>query len=825
MNRTKRLKYILLAALLTVTFNHELRAALDYGMTFKSYEVSPKERTSLTIPATGDNPLYFTDSLEVSFAMILNLNIGKFGYICSVITGEDQTLDVLLHTSADGTSTICATGKHEHIIRIPLEKNQWQNISLGIRREGDSLALSINGRKISKTSTEPGPIPARINFGRNIIRNFETDDVAPMVVKDLCIRTDRNNPACWKLTGDKSDTDRFISLETGNPLWLKRLNSQWTLARTIPSPSVAYICTDSANGLIYIISEKAVSRYDVCSMTLSQWQTSNDIRTDLTTNDFIILQDGTLAYLDIDSGSIIRFNHVSHDWERSNPRTRRSIYLHDNLLYDSEHNRYLQLFGYGQHRYQKNIKAWDPADGSISQYEIEGLTPRYMAASTIRDGKIYVYSGKGNTQGAQEFGAYIYNDLVEINLDAMSAKTLWENKTEEDEVAASDLIAESNRNSFLALTFNPKAYNTSLQLKRIGLDGSITPLAQSIPFNFLDIESEAKLMYCDKTASYHAVVSQKNNDGQFAVSIYTILAPPCAEIIESQESDLESSPFTLAEWALVLVILIASAAGAIRWKARRQKAQNAHQDVPVQAQKREQPGIYLLGGFKITGKSGEDLSGNFSPLMKQLLSIIILNSDNLTGGISNAKLKDALWYDKSDNSYNNNRGVTLTKIRTYLQEVDESLVITSNNGHWYIDDPNGVCDYTKAMHILGNKSCSLDEMLNVASWGSLLPDVRIDWLDSYKTAYDNLILGRLRKGLESVKGPDQEQRKIQIADAILIFDTLDEESVRLKCQCLIALKHAGAAKRAFDQFCSNYHLTLDEEFSENFTDFIKNQTH
>lgn len=807
--------------MLLLSFNSELRAALDYGLVFRSYEVSPKERTSLTIPSTSDSQLHFTDSLRVDFSLKLNLNIGKFGYICSIVIGGEQTLDVLLYTAAGSTPAICATGNHEHIVRIPVQEDKWQDLSLRIIHEGDSLALGINGISISKISAVPGSTSARISFGKNILKSYETDDVAPMAIKDLCIKTDRSNPAYWKLTGEKEDLDKNISLAIENPLWLKRLNSSWTLARNIPVPSVSYICTDDRNGLIYIISEKMVSRYNVSSMSLTQWKTSNDIRTDLTTNDFIILEDGSLAYLDIDSGSVIRFNPVSHDWESNNPRTRRSIYLHDNLLYDRQNHRYLQLFGYGQHRYQKNIKAWNPGNGEITEYRIEGLTPRYIAAAAIRDGKIYVYSGKGNTQGAQEFGAYIYNDLVEIDLESQSAKTLWKSEEAEDEVAASDLIPESNRNSFLALTFKPKAYNTELQLKRICLDGSVTTLAQSIPFNFLDIESEAKLMYYGKTASYYAAVAQKNNDGQFSVSIYTILSP-VSQYIDRTETAPQKNGSSTAALSIAAILLLCAAICVTVWIRRRNRQHGALPQSPTDTEEQNKPGIYLLGGFKIINKAGDDISGNFSPLMKQLLSIIILNSDNLAGGISNAKLKDSLWYDKSDNSYNNNRGVTLTKIRTYLQDVDEGLVIASNNGHWYIEDPNGVCDYLKAMHTLCDKAESLDNVLGVATHGNLLPEVRIDWLDGYKSSYENLILGRLRKGLENVKGPDQEHRKIQIADAILIFDTLDEDSVRLKCQCLIALKHPGAAKRAFDQFCSNYHLTLGEEFSENFTDFIKN---
>ncbi len=824
MKEQVKLKYLLLTVTIFLSYCFEAWAAFDYGLVFRSYEVSPEERTSLTASAAGSHTLKFTDSLRVDFTLKFNLDIGKFGYICSIIIDNAEPMDVLLYTPSHEESAIYATGDHENMTKIPIHSDRWHDLSISVSHEGDSAHFNLNGKRISSILTRQDRIEASICFGKNSQNNYETDDVAPMVIKDLGIKVDRNETARWKLTGSENESSGKIRLSTVNPLWLKDLNCKWSLARTFQVPSVSYICPDEENGIIYIISDKTVSRYDVSSMTLSQWQTSNDIRTDLTTNDYIILEDGTLAYLDIDSPAVIRFDLASHDWERSNPRTKRSIYLHDNIMYDRDGGRYLQMFGYGQHRYQKSIKSWDPEQDSVSVYDINGLTPRYLAAAGMRDGKIYVYSGKGNIQGAQEFGTRIYNDFIEIDLSTLTARTLWTGNGEEDEVAASNLIPESNRNSFLALTYNPKSYNTYLQLKRIDTEGSAIPLAQSLPFNFLDIESEAKLMYCAKTNAYYAITSQKNNDGHFAISIYTILSP----ISEQQESTSKVS-------SSVIIILTLLAAGigiisaiAVTGRRRRSKHSKGHSedglaDLSYKKKENETPGVYILGGFKVINKAGEDISGSFSPLMKQLLSIIILNSD--TDGISNAKLKDTLWFDKSDNSYNNNRGVTLTKIRTYLQEVDESLVITSNNGYWRIDDPNGSCDYLKAQTTLNTKNCSLENLIGIAMLGNIMPDSRIEWLDLYKGEYENRIISALRKMLENVKGQDDDPTRIQIADAILLFDPLDEDCVRLKCQCLITLKRAGLAKRAFDHFCDNYYHTLGEKFEENFTDFIKKATH
>ena len=52
------------------------------------------------------------------------------------------------------------------------------------------------------------------------------------------------------------------------------------------------------------------------------------------------------------------------------------------------------------------------------------------------------------------------------------------------------------------------------------------------------------------------------------------------------------------------------------------------------------------------------------------------------------------------------------------------------------------------------------------------------------------------------------------------FDSLDEESVRVKCRALVDLKRMGMAYTAFDQFTKEYKLILNEDFKYSFEQFI-----
>lgn len=75
------------------------------------------------------------------------------------------------------------------------------------------------------------------------------------------------------------------------------------------------------------------------------------------------------------------------------------------------------------------------------------------------------------------------------------------------------------------------------------------------------------------------------------------------------------------------------------------------------------PGIYMLNGFQVINRDLKDITGKFTPIMRQLLSVIILYSNQNNKGISNIKLKELLWYDKSEESFSNNRSVNIRKIR------------------------------------------------------------------------------------------------------------------------------------------------------------------
>ena len=242
---------------------------------------------------------------------------------------------------------------------------------------------------------------------------------------------------------------------------------------------------------------------------------------------------------------------------------------------------------------------------------------------------------------------------------------------------------------------------------------------------------------------------------------------------------------------------------------------------------RTNPGIYLLGGFRVIDRRGRDITGDFTPVMKQILSLIILYTCKGTG-ISNQKLKDFLWLDKGEDSARNNRSVNIRKIRLLLEGVG-GFDINTDNSYWTITPGEGDrCDYISAVEFLKElrgaaqvASEQMTRLLKIASRGALLPNQQFEWLDSFKGDYADMIIEVMARLCDSRTPEGDHRTRILLSEGILKFDTLDEASVRVKCRALVALGKIGVAKATFDTFTREYRQLMGEDYSDGFDKFVK----
>ncbi|MFI3263591.1 MAG: hypothetical protein R3Y26_11915 [Rikenellaceae bacterium] len=238
----------------------------------------------------------------------------------------------------------------------------------------------------------------------------------------------------------------------------------------------------------------------------------------------------------------------------------------------------------------------------------------------------------------------------------------------------------------------------------------------------------------------------------------------------------------------------------------------------VQESSNKQTGIYLLGGFSVINRDHKNITKEFTPLIKQLLALIIIYTQKNGKGIPNSYLKEYLWPDKSDTSAQNNRNVNISKLRNILQTVGDFAII-SDNSYWHITySPTDYCDYVYAHQKLKSiasmdKDLACDTIVDIASFGELLPNQNTDFFDQHKAEYSDFIITTTQLHLQKTTN---KYDIITLASIILTFDKTDEEALRIKCKTLTEIGKNGVAKTTYDNFSREYKILFDSNYETSF---------
>ena len=232
--------------------------------------------------------------------------------------------------------------------------------------------------------------------------------------------------------------------------------------------------------------------------------------------------------------------------------------------------------------------------------------------------------------------------------------------------------------------------------------------------------------------------------------------------------------------------------------------------------------VYLFGGFHIYDAKGNNITKKFTPLLKELFLLLLIHTPEK--GITSERLKELLWFDKTEQSAKNNRAVNIGKLRSLLDTLGENEV-SNKTGSWILNlAPEQIyTDYYDYLSLSAKGKLTAREdilkLLQLSKQGAFLFDTDYEWLDRYKSTVSDYIIDTLVSYTEtSVNIQTEPDLALQIADSISLCDQLNEYALQLRVNAYAALGKHSLAKKSYEKFTKEYLNAYGEKFSKSFTD-------
>jgi DNA-binding SARP family transcriptional activator len=138
------------------------------------------------------------------------------------------------------------------------------------------------------------------------------------------------------------------------------------------------------------------------------------------------------------------------------------------------------------------------------------------------------------------------------------------------------------------------------------------------------------------------------------------------------------------------------------------------------------------------------------------------------------------------------------------------------------------CDYKNVKYLI-NKLKKLEnpshemvnEFVNLASRGVLLPNLQEEWVDAFKGDYTSLVIETLTTLLQNKDIEDDPIMVLRISDAVLKHDNIDEDIARLKVSTLFNLGKKTQAKQCYDKFMEDYKSFMGIAYKGTFEQFCE----
>ena len=235
----------------------------------------------------------------------------------------------------------------------------------------------------------------------------------------------------------------------------------------------------------------------------------------------------------------------------------------------------------------------------------------------------------------------------------------------------------------------------------------------------------------------------------------------------------------------------------------------------------------FFGDFEIIDADGHEISNQFSPLLKEMFLVILLNTLRNGKGITSEKLNEIFWENKTGKNAKNNLSVNIVRLKSILSKTTD-VHIVKNGERWECEYNSqkvsiDLADFLQLRSMYPNEHGReyLSKMLYFISRGAFLKQTEYIWLDNIKADVNNKIIDELLEESKYLNPDKDAEYIIEAANCIFNFDSLNEDALHFKCQTLDKLGRHSIAKSTYERFAKEYKKSYGEDFAMSFTDILK----
>jgi two-component SAPR family response regulator len=820
------------------------------GISFNSSDKLIGVRTSYCVFSHTRPSFKGTFKIEFLLNIRESKTIGNIFSIKGMKDSDSYSLTYINNTEDSGFLKFNLDGV-TNLLSIPLKKTafgskKWIEISIIFNPNLKRISVSVNGKIYTSEGYKLNNIIyPEIYFGKH----GSVIDVPSMSIKKLYVGNEDQN-YLFDLNNSKGE-DVYDSRgkrcgTIKHPDWLINDSYYWKNRFYFSSKEVTCLTFDEKHQRFLITSPGVLVCYNFNEETTNTLSTKNRLPVPMrlgtsfinpTTNNLFVYEVNDVP---LGKATIASINLDTLIWKTNSTLQLPQQRHHHNSLLNHKNNYYMIFGGFGNQRLANTFDFYDIRFNKWSSPTFKGdtISPRYFAGlAKTGENEILLFGGIGNKTGDQNIGKKYYYDCYKIDLLKKRIKRLWSlNRENIDMVSSRNMVLSQDKTSFYVLNYREYISKTSLQLYKYAIkNGDYEILGDSIPLISERITTNTNLYLNSKTNELFCAIQEFKLDGSNQIKIFSINNPPVSKKIIEKYDKKEIVPLKVlltGFLGVVMVIIVVS----VFYKKRKIKQEDLKRQLALiskQVSTNDQPlqiinSVSLFGKFTVINHLGRDISYLFSPNIKSLFLIILLNSSKQdTNGVTAEQINLALWPDKPVKKAINLKNVTLSQLRNIITDLKGVSVVYSNKSFSIEFDQEFYCDYFDYLiHLEKLKEDSLrndtiTRLNKIIKRGVFLRLVEDEYFDTFKKHFENETLKVIPYLIKEFFENQNYPPVISLTEILESIDSLSEIGFYYKIHAYLRLGMRDKAKKHYNSFILEHKKVLNDDFALTFEDVSK----